>query len=159
MFDGYAWHPAPSQRPRNTCSLSSYKGTLWAILGHDNQQLGTNSTEYLTDHGWQYGPSLNDARMSQAAALFRGKIYVTGGVVRGVSTSAEAFDGEQWIRQPPMLSARERHAISAFNDRLYVLGGDQGGGIPLSSVEAFDGNTWHSFAPMPVAVSIVSHRV
>ena len=70
-----------------------------------------------------------------------GKIYVTGGVVQGVTVnSVYVYDpqADAWTQLASMGAARLGHASAAVGGKLYVFGGRDDDEEYLSTAEVYD---------------------
>ena len=99
-------------------------------------------------------------RTEVAAAAARGKIYVVGGFVRGISfisPAVEEYDPrtDTWRERTPLPSGLHHAGIGVVNDRIYVIGGFEHAILsiwnPVSSVYEYDpgADRWTVRKPMP----------
>lgn len=94
------------------------------------------------------------AHEASAAAVFDGKIYVSGGFQTSPASTLYVYDpaANTWTQKASMNYARYGHGSAVANGKIYVFGGSSNvafpnGAVPLSSgqtVEAYDPstNTW-----------------
>ena len=85
---------------------------------------------------WRSEPPMNTPRAELAAAFFRGRLFAIGGCCALPSVESLGASGP-WRTEPSMLSARARAGTLVVGDKLLAVGG-----MDLTTVEAFDGNSW-----------------
>ena len=130
-----------------------------AVMGGNkpNHQGCTNSVLLLSlsdeNKRWQEGPPLNNNRVSHAAVVCRGGVYVIGGcnrssdldsieridVAKLCSESMEGSTSNQWTTLTCRLSTArdECSAVAVHNRYIVVIGGNYNGKY-LSSVDVID---------------------
>ena len=164
------WHPVPGvltldpvhgsvSRDFMSChpAETQHRDTLFKCGGGfgGNLRRVTNAAFafHKTKGTWQPLPSMVKKREGHSATVFRGKLYVCGGLnddfaqescgEESVHGTVECYDPNigSWTQLPRMLTRRYLHACAAFQGRLYVCGGkspDQSGGEgQLATVESF----------------------
>ena len=108
---------------------------------------------HTTRGRWEPLPAMIKKREGHSATVFRGKLYVFGGLndefaqescgEESVHGTVECYDPTTglWTHLPRMLTRRYHHACAAFQGRLYVCGGKSpdkfGGEGTLATVESF----------------------
>jgi N-acetylneuraminic acid mutarotase len=64
-------------------------------------------------------------------------------------TTIPAHEHAHWDVVAPMHYARAAHAVVATEESIYALAGTGAGGVPVSTVERFDGSAWHDETTLP----------
>ena len=137
-------------------TVTAVDGKIYAIGGL-KENGGHPVTVVVFDYqagSWQQVASMPTDRYSHAAAAMGGKIYVSGGITAGTSTSTLfVFDPQAntWSELTSMGTPRSEHASAAIRGKLYVFGGGKYGNDRLASVEAYDpiSNTWAYVSDLP----------
>ncbi|XP_077293954.1 kelch-like protein 41 [Arctopsyche grandis] len=97
---------------------------VYAIAG-DNSDKSVERWNSKTGDWEIIAPLLMDAYL-HSSSVIDGKIFVTGGRVRGSSTNKVqmySVETNSWTYRAPMIQARQRHSSVAFKGKLYVAGG------------------------------------
>lgn len=136
-----------------------YRDHLYAVGGFETEKSTlVTSLQIFNGLFWDTLPSEANmfGRARHCAQVYRGAIYVMGGVVASpfgvtITKSVQYFNGT-WTTAPAMAQPRWRASSVVFNDRIYVIGGLSVIGdlsvialqdrATLSSVEVFDGAAW-----------------
>ncbi len=161
----------------------AYNGRIY-VLGGTNL-LGPRNVVYFsavntdgTLAGWQATTPMPQKVMAHSAAVYNGRIYVTGGMVRSVGATALTYsapvnaDGTvgEWRYETQLPSTLFGHRSFARGGHLYVLGGSEASGLydaegapsgPVSdkvysAVINADGTlgAWNEEAPLPAAMEL-----
>jgi N-acetylneuraminic acid mutarotase len=95
---------------------------------------------------------------------FQGDIYATGGLIsyseeeEEIHTSRKVFRcssiHKEWEIQSSMSTPRIRHCTAVAGLKMYVIGGD----VTNTAVEAFDGISWTTVAPLPIPMGTYEGR-
>ena len=106
-------------------------GTLYVLGGMDTTYATLHSVERydIEADTWSEDVTIPEdcGSNASAACTLGGKIYMTGGYVRGntLSSSTLEFDcGRQvWITRAPMPQSRVAHQVAVLDGRIYAVGG------------------------------------
>ena len=127
-------------------------GAMMCIIGGYNQATSMRSNDvYVYDEeasalgSWNPLPArLTSARAFHSAAVYRGRIWVAGGIVTGqtlagsVSNSVEIYNPPvgEWEAGPSMVRKRYEFKLLATEHGLWAVGGDMIGVSQISRIEA-----------------------
>lgn len=104
-------------------------------------------------NSWSETNILNFSPCRHGAAMIGNKIWHTGGNIQNVF-SWDVTDETEFISNQPFPSPQLRQfaSVVAIGNTIYILGGQDGGGIGLANVDAYDtvNDTWSAETPMPV---------
>ena len=83
----------------------------------------------IKNYRWNYIASIIESRYYASCAVFKGKIVVTGGILRNNffklnSSESYCFHENSWKKFPNMLINRCLHATVSMNNKLFVIGGN-----------------------------------
>ncbi len=136
----------------------------YMILGQLSQEVpqgysytGTTVTTAGTST-WQGCADMPTSREGAAAAVVKGKIYVTGGTA-GMSNPFLKMNEEYdpatntWATKAQMIFARRFHVSVAVNDKVYVIGGQDDSYNRRGTVYEYDPQTdgWTTKTTMPTS--------
>lgn len=164
-FDGTEWTTAPSMGATRShlqvYSVAS-KQYLYAIGGNLDTVEKFNGTAWETS-----GPMRHVPGGGTAVYTIQGTEYLCelGGpdATQSATSSLYLFNGTRWSLSPAHMSVnRSTHGVVVYSiqgkDRLMAVGGYDARHyapgevyVPLSSVEAFDGERWGALAPLQIA--------
>ena len=151
--------------PRYGAAILAAKGRLYTLGGYNSGgataqvwSAAISSTGALGP--WRAEAPLDAARYMQAAVLYKGQIYVSGGYSAGadavVRRAAPGDDGviSAWHTETPLPAPRYGHAMSVYNGFLYVTGGNDGAAARSTvwgSAVSADGSLagWQAQNPLP----------
>ena len=82
----------------------------------------------LKNNKWKYIASMIKSRYYASCAVFKGKIVVTGGILRNNfytlnSSESYCFYENKWKKFPDMLVNRCRHTTFSMSNKLFFVGG------------------------------------
>jgi len=164
--DGIKWWCVTERAPfggRIGHSLVAFRNSLWLVGG-----ITMNSRGDLIDFNdvWRSDDGAHWQRITASApfskrgghscAVFRGRIYLTGGIDRAGAEVWHTSDGIHWVRDTADagFGIRGAHSSVVFKNRLWVIGGmnvdSSNRFTPLSDVwSSADGVTWERMAENP----------
>ena len=135
---------------------ASLDGRLYLIggMGNEGFEPEDRAWTFAPSTGWTEIAPLPEAIGAGAAVAYAGRIYVVGGVARGVAAFAYDPETDRWEALPQLATAREHIAAVVFEDQIWVLGGRWGNEMHRS-VEILDPatSTWTTGPPMQEARS------
>ena len=154
----------PVARGRHTAMVVD--GKIYVVGGDiddddEGEVVGTDRVDMYDPaaDSWQQMAAMPTARMSHAAAIVDGKIYVSGGLDASgeYSDALEAYDPvtNTWTTLANLSEARECHASAVINGKLYVFGGysfTAQGRMDLVEVYSPASNTWARAVDLPCAM-------
>ena len=136
-------------------------GAACAAIGHRIVVAGGWSGDWSTQvhvydaqtDTWSAGPPLREARAWPGSAMYKGRLYLAGGVMgafpgkKSYLASVEALDpvAGAWMPAGRLSSGRYGVGLAVQGGQLYALGGDSwvdGQSHVFATVERMDGNTW-----------------
>ena len=131
---------APMREPRHHFTLVSDSSSIFAIGGYSNGTFKSVVEQYLLHEDKWVACAPIDTRVSAAAAaIHRGKIYVTGGQTdKGILRTMWCYQmaSDVWCHRASLLKGRMDHAMCSYGKKLFVVGG-----YDKSIIKAFDVNT------------------
>ena len=101
---------------------------------------------------WVQRPSMHEGRISPAASVLGGMLYVIGGRTESTALfSVERLDPSRrvWERVAPLPNPCSRPAATTHGGKLYVTGWDRSDEVPSGTVLRFDPDLgWESIEPL-----------
>jgi len=140
----------------NEGQLVRFKQSLYYLGGrllksHNStvnvMQLNTKSS----DSNWSLCPPMLQKRHRFGCAVFRNKIYVTGGRANKTEllSSVESFDFSKstWKKEPKLNLVRAGCCLVEYQNKLYVVGGlvQRAPASYVNTMEVLEGNKWIFF--------------
>jgi len=160
-----SWEELPPMLVNRACHVSGVIAGRIYVCGGIGQFNATAERYCPWTRQWWLVKSMHARRGGHGGAIWRGKLYATGGSQEpndcdGLS-SAEVFDPSTsnsgtWEILPPMFGTRTLHAAAACAGHIFVLGGVQDPlqcQHPLNTLESFSPavGCWSQLPPMPTA--------
>jgi hypothetical protein len=133
--------------------LHAWSGILITETGEGHLYIPGNPTINMSNIDFE----LSEYVHSQAAVVFNGSVYLTGGETRkGTSNGVTLFDPatNQTTTGPPLNKARDAHAASVVNSTIVVCGG-YNGRLVDATCEQYNATTkeWTVITSLPVNIS------
>jgi hypothetical protein len=155
------------EEARQWHTTAMHKDMIYAVGGEgspDTVEVYDTATNVWTELA---GGVMSRARNDSASAVYKGKLYVVGGMNEDgeMLRTIEVYDfaAQQWSLLPTeMTDAREEHGVVVCEDNLFVVGGWGEDYTALDSVEVYDfaTETWSILpAPMPQARASIRNAV
>ncbi len=150
---------APMPTARTFLSAVSTGGKIYAI-GGSNGSIEFNNIEEYNPAGntWLAKNHITPARFALGACVVSSEVIIMGGA-SGDNFSNLTYYGTTEAYNPATnliggpkastLIPLARFGIAVLNNDIYILGGQTTGGVNVSSVEVYTGNTWFWSTPMP----------
>jgi N-acetylneuraminic acid mutarotase len=146
--------PVPTGSGIATAAEAAVSGRVY-LIGGDDGDLNSNTETFQytpTTDTWRPRAPMPTGRENNMAVVYRGKIYVAGGVQVQVSldglTTFESYDPSTntWATLAPMLQPRISPGMATDGRFIYVFGGSTSysGGQDLRTTERYNPatNTW-----------------
>ncbi|XP_077975526.1 ectoderm-neural cortex protein 1-like [Styela clava] len=126
------------------CAVVELDRFIYVIAGLDNKQKIMKDVKKYSplDNSWSKVSSMNTARQTPAAIVFREQIFVAGGYLGDALSSLEYFSphSDTWTNLACMTIPRDEFRLSVVGNELYAVG-DRG--TPHSAEKYnFDLNLW-----------------
>ena len=164
--DGVNWICVKKNAPfrgRIGHSLAVFKNALWLIGGITMNRSGDLidfNDVWRSDDGKNWRPVTLHAPFSKrgghSCAVFRGRMYLTGGIDKSGAEVWHTCDGTHWVRDTAHagFGIRGSHSSVVYNGRLWVIGGmhvdSSNRFTPLPDVwSSADGILWETAADNP----------
>lgn len=131
---------APMREPRHHFTLVADSRSIFAIGGYSNGVFKSVVEQYvLQEDKWVIRAPLDTRLSAAAAAVYRGRIYVTGGQSdKGIlrSTWCYQMGADVWCHRAPLVKNRMDHAMCCYGKKIFAVGG-----YDKNIIKAFDVNT------------------
>ncbi|MGD9200689.1 MAG: kelch repeat-containing protein [Chitinispirillia bacterium] len=158
IIDPNKWKETFSmQHSRRELEAAVINQTIYVVGGamsinHDKLPLATVESYTFDDNTWKSCKSLDSARYAHTVVAAAGKLYVFGGIYKGVNggakdlTSIKQYDPrtDEWTTVGDMPSILIAPAACVINDSIYIFGGithGSNGYVITTDINVFDPKT------------------
>lgn len=129
---------------------------------------GDDAIEPRIEPDWTVGVPIPERVQELHAAVWRGDIYIAGGLDSLSAESRRAYRfivaQNRWERIADLPEARHHMPLVVANDTLYAIGGYGGGFVGRANLWIYTGNAWEARASLPAgrgasAAGVVRGRI